>query len=613
MPDLRDHQKAALEEIYKGLRVDGHDRGLVTMACGAGKTLTGKRAYDLLEPKRTLVLLPSLALVKQTLDAWRSEDEDFSMLAVCSDETVVDDDHLVQHVDELGAPTTTDPAEIARFMRKRTYPRVVFATYHSASQVAQAQRDHGAPKFDVVIADEAHRTTGRLDGTFATVLTDAIRADKRLFFTATPKVLRGEGAASMDDEDLYGPLLFNYPFSQAIEDGILCDYEVLVVALREAEIEGLLADDEMRVQVGDHELSPQQLATQIALLKAMREHNLQRVVTFHSRVAGARVFADTLGRTAEALGYEAPHTDHVAGHMPSDVREKKIDGLRHATQPLVMTNARCLSEGVDVPTLDAVMFADPRSSHVDVVQAIGRAIRTADGKERGMVILPLFVPDDLTPDEVAGDRRFGHIWHVLRALRTHDGMLAGQLDQARERLARGERPKLPPKIKIDAPEGLHGRLVVALELQIVERAGDIQVPVERIRALHADGMGLTEICRVLMADGVLNARGKTTWNPASVRGYLLGRGAMAATKRSNEERWAQKYEQLVEWTQVIGPLELRNPGMERELTAWMTRQKDIFHGRAKRASMSAERRRLLEQLPGWSWERAPNGRRAPDQ
>ena len=277
------------------------------MACGTGKTLTSLFIKEKLAAQRTLVLVPSLSLLKQTLRVWMvNRRNDFDILPVCSDATVSrDEDAIVAHTSDLGVPVTTNPEDIARFLRRRG-PRVVFSTYQSSPQVAAAFTGGcRIPAFDLVVADEAHRCAGPVTSDFATVLDSTqIKARRRLFMTATPRYFTGRVLkaaqdaeyeyASMDDEAIFGPVFHRFGFSAAIQRGLLTDYQVSIVGVddvtyREWAEKGAL----VRID-GNKVTDATTLAGQIGLAKAIGKYNLRRTISFHSRVKRAHQFAATL-------------------------------------------------------------------------------------------------------------------------------------------------------------------------------------------------------------------------------------------------------------------------------------------------------------------------------
>jgi predicted helicase len=475
---LRPHQQSALTAVRAGL--NEAERGKLIMACGTGKTFTAlKIAEDLAgKGKRVLFLVPSLALLSQTLTEWTQESATpLHSFAVCSDADVgkkrkADDDTVQTFTHELRYPATTDAARLAKEMAKRhdaTHMSVVFATYHSIDVVSEAQQDRGLPPFDLVICDEAHRTTGATfegddESHFVKVHDkDFIRAGKRLYMTATPRIY-GDAAkasavkdnvalASMDDEALFGKPLYVLSFSEAVKRDLLVDYKVIVLAVEETHINRRL---QHLLKGEDNTLKMDDAARIVGCWKALSKQGLtedladdgnpmQRAVAFcqvieakpgaKQRKVGskniAQMFqavveeyqrtADTEEEIAATLVCKAEHVD---GGMNASEKEEKLDWLK-ATPPentcRVLSNVRCLSEGVDVPALDAVLFLTPRNSQVDVVQSVGRVMRKAKDKKRGYIVLPVVIPAGVEPHEALNDNStYKVVWQVLQALRSHD-------------------------------------------------------------------------------------------------------------------------------------------------------------------------------------------------
>ena len=427
-----DYQREAIKKVVK--RFESADRGQLIMACGTGKTLTAQFIREKLAADRTLVLVPSLSLLKQTLNVWRANRAiEFASLPVCSDDTVArdDDDVAVSHTSDLGVPVTTDPAEIAAFLRQRSGPRVVFATYQSSPQIAEAFRLGRVPAFDLVIADEAHRCAGRVSSDFGTVLnSEAIKARRRLFMTATPRYFTGRvvreaeeadfEVASMDDEAVFGPVFHRLGFAEAIKLKRLTDYQVAVVGVDDATYRDWAERGRFVTMNGTEVTDARTLAGQIGLAKAMRKFDLRRTISFHSRVKRAQEFAASIPEVIAWMpARQRPKgvlwATHASGEMPAGDRYVLLQHLGRLDdgERGLLTNARCLAEGVDVPTLDGVAFIDPRRSEVDIVQAVGRAIRLAPDKTVGTIVIPVFIDTDEDPETALDDSAFKPVWDVI--------------------------------------------------------------------------------------------------------------------------------------------------------------------------------------------------------
>lgn len=476
---LRKHQQDALDAVRAGLA--DADRGKMIMACGTGKTFTGlKIAEDMVGAGgNVLVLLPSLALVNQTIREWTIDSQTpLRSYAVCSDAQVgkrrrSSDDVAEVELHDLDYPATTNGAKLASRSSHPAPDRmtVVFSTYQSIQVISEAQKLHGFPEFDLIICDEAHRTTGATlagedESKFVKIHDpDFIAGKKRLYMTATPRVF-GEAIkakaseasaelASMDDEALFGQDLFIRGFGWAVENRLLTDYKVIVLAVDEAMVSAsvqrrlmdtdssLVLDDATKI-IGCYKAlvksgmcqevltDPQPMQRALAFAKDIKSSKLIQT-EFHNVVA--EYLASDEGR--ETLGDIEPLSvdlKHVDGTMGAKERAAKLDWLKENHGDAVcriLTNARCLSEGVDVPALDAVLFMHPRKSQIDVVQSVGRVMRRAPGKNMGYVILPIGVPAGLTPEQALNDNeRYRVVWQILNALRSHDERLDAQLNQA---------------------------------------------------------------------------------------------------------------------------------------------------------------------------------------
>ncbi len=464
---LRPHQRAAFEDVIGGFA--GHDRGKLVMACGTGKTFAALRIAEAVAGVggRVLYLVPSISLFAQSMREWATQKAiPHRYVGVCSDTRAGrnDEDASLQ---ELEVPVTTDPAAISLALREARSDAmtVVFCTYQSLGIVARAQ-DEGAPAFDLVLCDEAHRTTGVErpgDKTSPFVLVhDAqrIRAAKRLYMTATPR-LYTEGAKakaarhdvdvfSMDDPATYGPELHRLPFSRAVERGLLSDYKVVVLAMSERRVDAAL---QAHLASADSEINITDAAKIVGCWRALRNPEnrrpgdgsaspLSRAIAFTNTIASSKrldahwdgIVGHAIERLpdAERAGAFRCETRHVDGQHHALERKARIEWLKAGSEGAcrILSNARCLSEGIDVPALDAVLFMSPRNSPVDVVQAVGRVMRKAAGKEYGYVVLPVAVPAGVDPADALDDNeRFAAVWSVLRALRSHDDRLDAEINK----------------------------------------------------------------------------------------------------------------------------------------------------------------------------------------
>lgn len=458
------HQKVAIAKVIDGFQTA--DRGKLIMACGTGKTFTALKLVEEQVPRggTVLFLVPSISLLSQTLKEWTIEAEPglLRSFAVCSDVSVgkrkSDEDIPVT---DLAYPATTNtPKLVAKFGE---IPdgfdgiTVVFSTYQSIDVVAKAQAE-GIPEFDLIVCDEAHRTTGVTlagedESAFVRVHNqDYIKAKKRLYMTATPRIYAdasvakaeeaGATLSDMNDVTLYGEEFHRLGFGEAVSIGRLTDYKVLVLAVDESYVskrfQRLLADDDNEMKLEDaakivgcwNGLAKRSLTSDEF---ALDPEPMKRAVAFARNIKESKKIAEMFEQVVEAEIAALDEDDdrliscevlHVDGTYNVLERNKRLDWLKQEPEPgsaRILTNARVLSEGVDVPALDAVMFLNPRDSVVDVVQSVGRVMRKLEGKKYGYVILPIAVPADMDPATALNDnKKYKVVWQVLQALRAHD-------------------------------------------------------------------------------------------------------------------------------------------------------------------------------------------------
>lgn len=647
---LRPYQEKVVKDAVNHFQAGG-TRGKVIMACGTGKTITAQRITEALEPDRVLVLFPSLMLLKQTLQEWLVNADPraggFDWIAVCSDDTVADTkyDNLVSRVIDLGLPNvTTDPTHIQTFLNGSNggRRRVVFSTYQSSPQVVSAMTGT-CLKFDLMVCDEAHRmarvtkTSGKSTARdpFAAGLDDnLVPARRRVFLTATPKVY-GEKVkrkakdpeqevlvSSMDDETLFGPVIASYTFKQAIEGvnsstgPVLADYKVLAVLVSESELQTMLANRDhvsLTTREGDaiDVTDTQTLATQIAILKAMEhpKHGITSLISYHHTIKGAEGFQARHNLYRAALGLDSIAVDIVRGSDPASKRPDKLAILTASKRPgapkALVSNARCLAEGIDVPLLDGVAFVDPKGSLVDIVQAVGRAIRRPSDSEKttGYIIVPIYLTSRLITTlqetqarlavngqsaDVFGDttldptalqgidsdlnQAFKPVAEVLRKLRSMDEALTESIQQLKlQRGARGHHT--PDRTYVNLSEAAD-----ELHLEIFD--GTVNVPPvdgstetkEIFPKLAVPLRSFHDAIHLVTINAVLNRTTDDWWERC---------GSLDAHYRQHGQY----------------PSSTAREVEKRRLAIWMSVQRGAY----RNGGLSQRQIKTLESLPDWEW------------
>ena len=604
-----------MQAIVCGLA--GGGRGQVRMACGTGKTLVAARAAAQVTGPGgvVVVLVPSIALAAQMIGSWPAGCPVDAVLAVCSDDTVGGSG---MRAADLPVPVSTDPELIAKWLADATGRVLVVGTYDSAHRVAQALQRAGQVA-ELTVCDEAHRLAGPAGKTTAKILAaDVMPERRRLYLTATPRIGTGVSAggelqvASMDDETLFGPVLYSYSFRQAIGGGWLKDYRIVVAALADSQVRELLDGD--RQLVGEGGVPVRVAAAQAALAMTAARFGLRRCLVFVPRVTQARQFATTLATTAGLLPADRRpagrlSAGYVHGGMSSLQRQLALGRLANPPSGgwSVVANARCLGEGVDVPAIDSVLFAAPKTSVVDIVQAVGRALRRHGDAATATIIVPALLPDPGADGEavLAEGGRYDNVLRVVRALCAHDGTLAAALASARAGTADGELV-LPGQLAVAAPPGTVAQTLDALRLRIINGSTPAwQEGYGHARAWHAAHghllMPVSSTCCGSFRLGAWLTRQRVLRNsgqlPATRIGALDGLGMIWDAL---DEAWMRAFQHACAWQQQHGHLEVpddyRAPGGA-SLATWLTRQRTAYRNN----TLPAGRITLLEQI-GFGWD-----------
>lgn len=493
---IKEHQQKAIDKAHDYLKT--HERGKLIMACGTGKTFTSLKIAEKETDNNGLVLflVPSIALLGQTLRSWSGQASvPIHAVCICSDgqvsrQEVKNDDDTISVLD-LALPASTDTDFIVRQLdgicqKKQQGMTVVFSTYQSIEVISKAQAkmlahtNNAYGIFDLIVCDEAHRTTGvTLKGTDESAFikvhdNNFIQAKRRIYMTATPRLYTDEARkkadennavlCSMDDVSLYGDEIYRIGFGEAVEKNLLTDYKVLILAVGDKDItpalrevitneDGTITVDDASKFVGCINALSKRLLGDEGLIKAADPLPMRRAVTFCSTIKDSKLTSKIFTQCKEAYIEDVNKNDknsmvdviahHVDGTMSATQRDAELMWLKaqpeSETECRMLTNARCLSEGVDVPSLDAVVFVSPKNSQVDVVQSVGRVMRLSEGKKYGYIIIPVVIPENVEGDEVLSKHpNFKVVWTVLNALRAHDDRFNAEVNKI-------ELSKKPPK------------------------------------------------------------------------------------------------------------------------------------------------------------------------
>ena len=636
---LKSHQRKAIDAALSQFKKRGGDqRGILHMACASGKTLVGQRVHEELGSQVTLLMVPTLNLIRQSLDDYLTHrKQDFEFLCVCSDVSVVEG--FAEEASALELEVTTDVDVVRRFVTaKNTIPKIIFCTYQS-SPVLQKLCAQGDTVFDLIICDEAHRTAagGRHgSGHFKTVLDQKrIRGRNRLFMTATPRCFSsrvktaaeaaGFEVSSMDDPTLYGPTLFRFSFGEAIKARILSDYRIVMMGVTKNEISKAIQNREF-VNHGGEVVDAETVAKHIAVAKAIHRFGLKKLLVFHSRIDDANRFSGDEGepysfqhtlQAANLLSNRKVWLGVVSSRTRTARRLQCLKTFESNDELSLLSNAKCLTEGVNVPALNGIVLMHPKYSIVDITQTVGRVIRLdpkwvpkskADRPPPGYIIIPLVLSSD-DPDEVIDNSAFETVGAVLRELRSHDDVLADVIDQFRGSL--GDRPPVFAhdtvfaKLEIiDLPENLDTESVRrAIVSRVVELSHDSWMAHRNAVKAFQEKEGLLRLPKDPYKG--LDLR---TWAERQRSAHRRGRLSPSKVELLESlPQWRWDPKEAV-WQAHLDELRKRKgvmAGAPKFLVKWASRCRVDY----RKGTLSPARIQEMGTLPNWKWETDLQGNR----
>ena len=618
--DPKPHQKEAINDVLEKLKKV--NKGQVIMACGTGKSLTSLWINEKLNANHTLVLVPSLGLLRQILKTWTThKNHIFKWLCVCSDSTVAkkkkNQDEWITNTSDLDISVTSDVLKIKDFL-SQSGKKVIFSTYQSSKLIADVQITLNDFYFDLTIADEAHNCTGRVASYFGHVLNDSkIRSRKKLFFTATPRILSKRiknnalkkeiEVASMDDKSKFGEVLHKLNFSKAIKDDLLTDYQVSIIGVDNCEIQQKIIQRELISSNGDYIFDAESLGTFIAILKAIKNYKLTKLISFHNLIKHAETFSINFPIVSNFFRHYFNDdinidSDYVKGKMNASEKDEKLEKLKTANEKdcFILSNSRCLSEGVDVPDLDGVAFIDPKHSPTDIVQAVGRAIRKSDNKTKGTIVIPIFLGDIDNLDEQILATKFSTVWNVILALKSQDDELLETIDDLRIQLGRRKITKITSKglkkIYFDLPENINPKFYESIYTILVENTSDdwldMYGKLEEYASINKHSSppkshpilgGWVSKQRVLRKS--ISKRRKDLLNKLPLWVWTV-----------YESKWFEKYNLVLDFVRDNG--HSRVPQETKIIGRWVHNQRTRKELLKKK---NPERYELINNLPGWAW------------
>jgi superfamily II DNA or RNA helicase len=430
------HQKRAINDVVSSFTKDC-DKGKLIMACGSGKTLTSLWIDERMKNNLTVCFFPSLTLLAKTMLEWsKNRTEKFVSLPVCSDSSITKNQELEFYSGSLGIPSTTEPDHIKNFLSIEGR-KVIFCTYQSSKILVDTLNELNIVT-DIGIFDEAHRTVGVTDREYSYAATSKFKARKKLFMTATPVYIARRAkeklqsldfeSISMDDELIYGKDLHRLGFGKAISEDILSDYELKILEVDSNHVKEILYKYP-ELSILKKKWPTYNIASLIALKLAYKESKFKRFISFHNSIVSARTFASTFTEIAQEIDFEINNflfAEHLNGKQSAAHRIQKLDKLNNISDEEYgfITNARCLSEGIDVPELDGVIIVEPRSSKTDIIQIVGRAMRKKKrSNKKGTILLPLVLDRDSNSEEQIQEDAFRQVVDVIRSLISHDDRL----------------------------------------------------------------------------------------------------------------------------------------------------------------------------------------------
>ena len=589
------HQHAAIENCVH--RFESESIGQLILPCGAGKTLTALWIKEKLNAKRTLVLVPSLSLLRQIKNEWFKQRKiKYNYICVCSESDIDSDntDSVVAHTFEVDKNVSTDPQKIRQFLQVQDEALIIFSTYHSLPTIAAAIADNDFV-FDITFCDEAHKTAGIGVDQFSLVHNNLkVPSLKRLYMTATPRIVKeslykkiGDDLSyvyDMNDPKVFGSEFYRMTFKDAIEQDILVDYQIIVIGVNHEDLVDGIRDRKFI----DETTTLDELANNYALDNVMRNYNANHALTFHSKIKLAEKF-----KNRHAALFPEVTCYFVSGEQPTSIRNLILNNFKESKKAIV-SNARCLTEGVDVPAIDLVYFCDPKNSKIDIVQAVGRALRKKEGKKTGYIVVPVFHEKSAEVEQSIDTSSFKNLLQVIRALCDQDERLQEEINSvaygkgARNNTLLNFMPKPVGEIGNIIFGGFEEELKKQLFDQVINKTSnnwDVWfLELQDFLRIHNEYP--TEIKNKELYRWVVLQR--TTKNKNQLHPDKIKKlDAIDFFWESKAYNWEQQYEQLVKW-KIENPAEKFPPTYDRKNKNSLESKLGIFIQQVRQAHKNYE-------------------------
>lgn len=625
----KEFQKKVLKNILNGFKKT--DKGKVFLPCGTGKTLIALWSSELLKSNLTVVFVPSIGLISQTVKEWsQNSNYNFSFICICSDNSVVNKDELVESTIDTYLPSTTNPADIKKFFLIKG-KKIIFSTYQSSLALSKSLKNK---KIDLMICDEAHRCTGLHDSEYTNPLKNELfNVEKRLFFTATKRIYSETAKTTLDKNNIkvydmnspdFGSLFYEMKFSEAIKLKLLSDYQVVILGFKDVNYLKMFDKRNLINLTNGLKTDVGTLASHLSVIKSIKKYNLRKIISFHSRVKNAKSFSLDFTKIYSWVPSDQKKfiniwSNHVNGSQKSHEREDIISefGDRKLSDFSILTNARCLSEGIDVPSVNGIAYIEPKQSYVDIIQSIGRAIRKNKENKKSKIIIPINISDTNNPDLEFENSNYKKIWNVLKALKSHDDNLNDEIDNIRSNLGTKKSSIKLKKIIIDLPNTISNNFVKAFKVSLINKTSNafpefLKYLKEFIKVNNNSFVPVNYKINKFKLGRYVNYYRNNYKRKSLSQEYIDILNNIKGWVWSEwDAKWNLQFNLTKEFVELNGIEKLTESTTYKNynLGVWVQSQKqlkkgkyDLRRGKKIFKTLSPEKIQMFEQINGWIWE-----------